>query len=347
MKIIFITLLLISSSIYSQKNKSEYNIQGIIEGKYDGYLFLTVNNKKDSCLVIDNKFNFIGKTSNDIVHACIFSTKMTSGMEKEVYIENKDIEIVLKIERRKYNETEYDWIIIKNLKGTNTSSIQESYNKFILENKGKKTWQSLNYNKIEEIVSKNPKNHYSGELLYSLVMDSIIDVKLLREIYKKIDTVAQHPTVINNIKEILYPKKNVFIGSLMKDFELPDEDGVLQNTKKFRGNILLIDFWASWCAPCRQQIPKMKDFFEKFKDKNLKILSVSLDADIKKWHLAAEKENITWESVIDINEFDGLVTKAYKIDSIPRLLLIDETGIVIADNQSLEELEKILIEILN
>jgi len=338
-------ILFLSNFIFAQGNNEKYIINGEIEGDYNGYIYLNFDTKKDSCLVVNKKFYFEGKTSDEIVFEGRFGTNFTSGMHNDFYIENKNITILLSIERKKYNTTSYDYITIKNIEGTTTSMIQKDFNAFKKNNSIH--WDTVKYDKIEEIVSKHPKNQYSGSILYGTTFDSIFDKERVLKILTKIDTTAQNPLLMINLKETLFPKSKQLLNSLLVDFELPNQNNKYLNTIKYRGNLLLIDFWASWCAPCREKIPFLKKINEKYRDKKFKILSVSLDNEKGKWKKALLKEKMNWDQVIDVADFKGLAAQKFHIKAIPFLMLIDENGKIIGVNPSEEELITILNEQLN
>ncbi|WP_445712828.1 redoxin domain-containing protein [Flavobacterium sp.] len=347
LKIIIVLQLFIVNLLFAQAKINKFEINGKINGNYTGYLFFNYANKKDSCLVVDNKFYFTGTTSQDVVFATRFSTNRTSSMNKDIFLENKKIYISIEIERKKYNETEYDWIVLKDITGTQTSELEKDYLSYIESLPRNENWQKNKYNKIDKIVSSHPKNHFSGELLYFAAQDSLANLDDLKLIFHKIDTIAQNSNLISNLKEILYPKKKTQIGDFITDFELPNENNVLINTESYRGNILIIDFWASWCAPCRKKIPQLAKLYKKYKSQNVKILSISLDVDRLKWIKAIQKENMEWENVIENNEFEGEVVKTYGVKAIPSIFLIDDKGVLIAIDPSIVEMEKIIMEKIN
>lgn len=346
-KTIFVSFFFIVNLLSAQEGSSKFEIFGQIEGNYNGYLYFNHNNKKDSCLVVSNKFYFSGITSEDIVYATRFSTNRTSSMDKDLFLENKKIDVTLEIQRKKYNETEYDWIILKDITGTQTSELEKDYLGYIESLPKNDNWQKNKYKKIDEIVSLHPTNHFSGELLYFAAQDSLANFEDLKLIFQKIDTVAQNFILINNLKEILYPREKIGVGEFITDFELPNENNVLINTESYRGNILIIDFWASWCAPCRKKLPQLTKLYEKVKSHNVKILSVSLDSDRLKWIKAIQKENMKWDNVLENGEFNGEVVKTFGVKAIPSIFLIDDKGILIAIDPSIVDMEKIIMEKIN
>lgn len=139
------------------------------------------------------------------------------------------------------------------------------------------------------------------------------------------------------------------IGNYAMDFTQNDTLGKAVSLSSFKGKYVLVDFWASWCGPCRRENPNVVKVFNKFKDKNFTILSVSLDRpDAKdKWLAAIHKDGLTWTHVSDLKYWDNAVAKQYGIRAIPQNLLLDPQGKIIAKNLRGEDLDAKLTEIMN
>ncbi len=108
----------------------------------------------------------------------------------------------------------------------------------------------------------------------------------------------------------------------------------------------MVDFWASWCAPCRAENPNVVEAFNKFKDKNFTILGVSLDQDKAAWQQAIAKDNLTWTHISDLKYWESAVVPMYGIEGIPFNVLLDPNGKIIASNLRGEALENKLSEVL-
>lgn len=121
------------------------------------------------------------------------------------------------------------------------------------------------------------------------------------------------------------------VGQQAPDFTLPDVNGTEVKLSSFRGKYLLVDFWASWCVPCRQENPNVVKAYNKYKDKNFTILGVSLDEKKDKWINAIEKDGLNWTQVSDLKQWNSIVVPLYRIEGIPHNVLIDPNGIVIAE----------------
>ena len=132
------------------------------------------------------------------------------------------------------------------------------------------------------------------------------------------------------------------IGSVMPDFKQNDVDGKLVSLSSLRGKYVLVDFWASWCGPCRAENPNVVKTYNKFKDKNFTVLGVSLDQDKTRWLDAIKKDGLTWSHVSDLKYWNNEVAVQFGIQSIPASFLIDPNGVVIGRDLRGEDLVKAL-----
>ncbi len=141
--------------------------------------------------------------------------------------------------------------------------------------------------------------------------------------------------------------KNVQVGMTAPEFAQSDTNGNLVKLSSFRGKYVLLDFWASWCGPCRHENPNVVKAFNNYKGKNFTILSVSLDQPGKKdkWMKAIHDDHLTWNHVSDLKFWDNDAAKLYGIQAIPQNLLLDPDGKIIAKDLFGDDLEKKLAEI--
>jgi peroxiredoxin len=135
-------------------------------------------------------------------------------------------------------------------------------------------------------------------------------------------------------------------GQAAYEVALPSVTGDTVRLSSLRGKIVLLDFWASWCAPCRASIKKLVKLYPKYKDKGFEILSVSIDDDLKDWKRAIEKDKASWLEVIDKGGWYAPTPAKWRIEAIPTSFLIDKDGRVIAADPSPKELETILDKML-
>jgi len=138
-----------------------------------------------------------------------------------------------------------------------------------------------------------------------------------------------------------------WIGKQAPDFALPDADGHPISLASYRGKYLLVDFWASWCGPCRAENPNVVKVHNEFKGKNFAILGVSLDKEKGAWQEAIRSDGLDWSQISDLKYWNSKAVATFKFEGIPFNLLIDPQGKVIATGLRGDQLESKLKEVLN
>lgn len=134
--------------------------------------------------------------------------------------------------------------------------------------------------------------------------------------------------------------KQTKLNSKAPDFSQSSSNGDEVKLEMFQGKYIFLDFWASWCAPCRKEHPELKKIYNTFKDKNFDIISISLDTERENWLRAIVKDNITWTQISDLKGQQNDIAVKYGVQSIPANFLIDPFGTIIAINLSPQKLEQ-------
>lgn len=166
--------------------------------------------------------------------------------------------------------------------------------------------------------------------------------KTLAKIKQSDKKIQNKEAFINELESVL----QLSVGSIAPDFELPTPDGKKIKLSSLRGKYVMVDFWASWCGPCRAENPNVVRMYNQYKGKGFEILGVSLDKDKDKWVGAIAKDQLSWLHVSDLKFWDSKAAKLYGIKGIPFTVLLDKKGKIIAKNLRGAELEKKLKEVL-
>ena len=204
-------------------------------------------------------------------------------------------------------------------------------------------------NAVEKIsidfVKKHPGSFVSPLAIIRLYQ-ATQDGNKAEDLYKLLSSPVQASGLGQYVNQQIQESKINAIGSVVKDFSQNDTSGRPVNFSSYRGKYVLLDFWASWCRPCRMENPNVVAAYNKFHDKNFTILSVSLDQAKPAWLNAIQMDGLTWNHVSDLKGWNNAVAGMFQIRSIPQNLLIDPNGKIIAKNLRGPVLENKLSQIL-
>ena len=148
------------------------------------------------------------------------------------------------------------------------------------------------------------------------------------------------------LSSVLVISAQVKKGTPAPEISLPDISGQTVSLSSLKGTVVLIDFWASWCGPCRKNNPNLLALYEKFKDKGFEILGVSVDKNNSDWKSAIAKDGLSWKQVIDNTGWNSQITIDYGVEAIPASFLIDKKGLVRGINLEGRELDGMVKKLL-
>jgi len=142
-------------------------------------------------------------------------------------------------------------------------------------------------------------------------------------------------------------KAQLPVGKMAPEISLPNAQDSLVNLSSYKGKVVLVDFWASWCGPCRAANPSILRIHKKYKDQGLIVLGVSIDVNKQLWLKAVKKDKLTFQQVNDNTGLDSKITDAYRVDLIPTTFLLDKTGMIVAVDEEGKVLDKLIKQMLS
>lgn len=200
--------------------------------------------------------------------------------------------------------------------------------------------------KSKAYILANPDKQTAAVAFYNMRYNLNEDEQ--NEIIAKADSAFKAVPGIDKMIAHLDILKNVAVGKTFTDFEMPDAQGKARKLSDYvgKGKVVLIDFWASWCPPCRRDMPNLVAAYKQYKNKGFEIVGISLDSKADAWAKGVKDLGITWPQLSDLQGWKNSGAALYGVNSIPHTVLVDKDGTIIAKNLHGKELDNKLKEVL-
>ena len=220
----------------------------------------------------------------------------------------------------------------------NISDLQDQYDNMV----AKLTDFELSY------ITDNPDSYVSSLILEQQVTSGQIDPAEAQLLFDQLEGNIKKTKSAQNIQKLLSPenveenKESPGVGDVAPDFQAPNPNGEFVSLYNTKEKFTLIDFWASWCKPCRDQSPELVELHNNYRSKGVTIMSVSLDRKNESWLQAIKNDNLNWTHISNLKHWQDPIAAEYNVRSIPELFLIDEKGAVLARSHDLASIKSIL-----
>ena len=371
------TGLLLASCNKEVKKTDGYVINGTANGVYNGirvYLKSAdergIQTPQDTAIVMDGTFKFEGKVEYPqmwylsvdnvkefvplIVENEVFDVNFNKDQVNASTVTGTNANDAL----GKYSKGFSKLIDENNVLSDNAASIMNSTDS-LAKAKLTKDFEKGNQdiqNYPLHFLKDNNNTYFSLSLIINLLKGSPADLQPIIEAYDNLDANLKKTEygIIVGVEIDVLKKKNeslamLDVGKISPNFSAPNPNGKQVSLNEIKGKATIIDFWASWCGPCRRENPNVVKVYEKFHDKGLEIISVSLDrpGQKEKWLQAIQDDKLTWHHVSNLMYFNDPIAQQYNIQSIPATFILDADGTIVAKSLRGQDLEDKIAEMLN
>lgn len=370
----FILILILTYSCAEIKEDNSQTVEGIIQGLGNNSIILMDERSMpiDTVWAVNNQFKFEHEYDiSDPVRYGLFLPQLSNadgGMRQNktfFFIDSKTIHVTADIVEDNLKNIEIEGSpITKEYKDLDENlpaniglkELEKPYNEaFNLYNhveQSEANLKQLNYysklaDSLFRLKSKNMidaiKDNKESIALANMIYWNFQNepVEVVRDILEKFSPSVQDSHYLALLESQLKLKEGAAVGAMAPDFAATDDEGKAVRLSDFKGGYLLLDFWASWCGPCRKEIPNLKLAHDNFKDRGLKIVSISIDDSKAKWEKALEQENLPYIKLFDEEK---LTLNLYQYNAIPFIVLVSPEGKIIRINDGLrgEQLQETL-----
>ena len=289
-----------------------YVVNGEISSTTEGTVYLKrVEDKTfsitDSAQIVNGKFMLQGLLPNG-VEAYGLTTSRTDNSPLLFFLENGKLNVSIDEESKQ--------IIVE-------GSESDVFFRKVVEYSKQDGFQ------IDTLVAHHPDSPVAAYLLMKSYSWGF-DTQGLKALRSQMTPALENSFYVEQLNDLISRKEKVDVGQMAPEITLPDPDGNLQSLSSLRGKYVLLDFWASWCPDCRREIPEVVNAYQKLKDQNFTIFSVSLDRAKDPWVKAIEQYELNWTHVSELKYWQSEVVNQYAIRWIPAYFLLDPEGRILS-----------------
>ncbi len=371
MKKLLILFTVITTFAFAQKSNPSkpftFKIEGNVRNFEGSKIFLHHKwdevNYTDSTKVSNGKFSFTLKSSEPNMYWFTTNRDINNPTNCIFFVDESTFKVTIigdsigfsKIEGGKTQADYLDYravlnnIVLIQQKMQADFNVAMQNNDINAQNAIRAEYQNLNatyINSLKNFIKTHPKSAVSGFVIYNDFNNPNIPLADVEESLSYIDPSIRETKFIKLANKRLDSMRGTTVGYKANEFSQNNPDGKKINLSDFRGQYVLIDFWASWCRPCRMENPNVVSAYNKFKDKGFTVLGVSMDSNREPWLNAIQQDNLTWTHVSDLKGWGNEVGKLYGVTGIPQNYLIDKEGKIVAKDLRGQALDDKLAEIL-